>query len=228
MIRRHLVWGLCLVIVACQRGPEPGPPIEQERERAPVREARTSTGAGTGTGIGAGAGTGTGTGAAAGGPSAGGLTWIAHEPLVSRPPASPMRAAEYVVEGENGAAAAVMTVHFFGTGQGGGVEENLDRWMGQFRQPDGRANRDVAHIAHRTAGGGVQVTTIELTGEYNAGSMPGMPMRGPAGPQPGFKLLGAIAQGPGGMVFFKMTGAEATVDRAKSAFDAMIASIRPR
>ena len=39
-----------------------------------------------------------------------------------------------------------LAVFRFGPGQGGGVEANLDRWLGQFQQPDGRDSRDVARL----------------------------------------------------------------------------------
>ena len=41
-------------------------------------------------------------------------------------------------------------------------------------------------------------------------------------------LLGAIAEGPQGSVFFKLVGPKDVVERARPAFDAMIASIRPQ
>src|SRR6185295_133472 len=36
-----------------------------------------------------------------------------------------------------------LVLYFFGEGKGGGVE-NVDRWYGQFTQPDGRPSRDAA------------------------------------------------------------------------------------
>ena len=40
-----------------------------------------------------------------------------------------MRAATYMVDG------AECVVYFFGAGQGGSIEANVERWKGQFRQP---------------------------------------------------------------------------------------------
>ena len=45
------------------------------------------------------------------------------------------------------------------------------------------------------------------------------------GTKPGWRLLGAIVQGPHGPVFFKLTGPAATVGRAEHDFDAMLASL---
>jgi hypothetical protein len=53
-------------------------------------------------------------------------------------------------------------------------------------------------------------------------AMPGMPT---AEPLPDAMLLGAIAQGPSGPVFFKLIGPRASVEQARPAFDALIASL---
>jgi hypothetical protein len=48
------------------------------------------------------------------------------------------------------------------------VDENLDRWYGQFTQRDGRPSRDAAVLTTRTVNG-LKVTAVDLTGTYNAG-----------------------------------------------------------
>lgn len=148
---------------------------------------------------------------------AGRLSWRATEPLVQRPPASQMRAAEYTVRGST---EATLAVFFFGPGQGGGIDDNIDRWVGQFAQPDGRSGREAAEIEHREVNG-IRVTRIELTGTFSGGMGP--MQAGPA--REGWKLLGAIAEGPDAPVFFKLTGPATDVDRAEQAFDELIASI---
>ena len=50
-------------------------------------------------------------------------------------PSSPMRKAELRVPGPEGTGAAgeaIITVFHFGPGQGGTVQQNIDRWFGQF------------------------------------------------------------------------------------------------
>ena len=56
-----------------------------------------------------------------------------------------MRVAEFTLPkvGSDAEDAAVI-VYFFGSSQGGTVQANLDRWMTQVTQPDGRASKDVA------------------------------------------------------------------------------------
>ena len=64
-----------------------------------------------------------------------------------------MRAATYTVgEGE-------CAVFYFGAGQGGGVQANIDRWIGQF-EPEGKPV-----TAKRTING-LAVTTIDVSAEH--------------------------------------------------------------
>jgi hypothetical protein len=127
-----------------------------------------------------------------------------------------MRAAEYVVEGDE---SALMTVFYFGAGQGGSVQANVDRWVGQMQQPDGRSSQDVAEVSTRTIGD-IDVTIVDVSGTYNAGMM-GAPS---ATPQADRRMLGAIAEGPQGPIFFRLVGSVETLARAQDAFDSLVAS----
>jgi hypothetical protein len=152
-------------------------------------------------------------------PSAGGLTWQADAPLARRAPKSAMRAAEYGVSGDE---TASLTVFYFGSDQGGSVEANVKRWLGQFKQPDGSDSADKATRNKREVNG-IPVSTVEVSGSYNGGmSMTGEPAPAPDGET---MLLGAIAEGTKGPVFFKLVGPRATVERARPAFDALVNSL---
>jgi hypothetical protein len=157
--------------------------------------------------------------AAADGPTAGGLTWHAAGPLVARTPKSSMRVAEYGLDGEPG---AELTVFYFGADQGGSIEANMTRWVGQFTQPDGsetKAKRDERMVK------GIPVALVEAKGNFSGGmAMPGAPA--PSG-QSDAMLLGAIAKGPNGAVFFKFTGPRASLEKARPAFESLIESITP-
>jgi hypothetical protein len=149
---------------------------------------------------------------------AGGLGWDVRALLTARAPRSAMRAAEYGVEGHPD---AELTVFHFGAGQGGSVEDNLDRWVGQVTQPDGRPSRDVARIETLDAHG-LRITTLDVRGTLGA-AMPGMPAAGP--PREGARVLGAIAEGPRGPVFFKLVGSEAALEAAEGSFHHLIESL---
>src|SRR5579863_338421 len=122
----------------------------------------------------------------------------------------PMRLATYTV-----APGAECGVYFFGSGQGGSVDANLDRWIGQFLQADGKPSKAAAKVAKRTTHGWA-VTTVDVSGAYTGMGGP-MAQGGPA--MPGYRLLGAIVEGPQGSIFFKFTGPEKTVAANQPAFD---------
>jgi hypothetical protein len=151
---------------------------------------------------------------------AGGLTWTSAAPLVARPPKSKMRAAEYVLANDP---EAELSVFYFGEGQGGAVDANIARWLGQLGQPDGSDTAQKAKRSERSVGT-VTVTLIEATGNYAGGmAMPGAPAPAPISDA---MMLGAIAVGPKGPVFFKLVGKRSSVEAARAAFDGLVSSLR--
>src|SRR5579871_1932995 len=57
----------------------------------------------------------------------------------------PMRAATYKIPAAKGdPESGECGVFFFGSGQGGSVDANIQRWVGQFEQPDGKPSSSVA------------------------------------------------------------------------------------
>ncbi|HEY2955418.1 MAG TPA: hypothetical protein VGK89_09255 [Candidatus Eisenbacteria bacterium] len=129
-----------------------------------------------------------------------------------------MRLATYVVPGAKGGEKAECAVYYFGPGQGGGVEANLQRWLGEFHPLE-------KHDVRKRTPGGIEVTRIEARGTYVAHSM----RSGEAqGEKPDWALMGAVVEGPAGDVFFKLTGSRATVDAAAADFDRMLDSMRKK
>jgi len=130
-----------------------------------------------------------------------------------------MRAATYPVapvQGDRNAAECV--VYFFGPGQGGSIQANLDRWEGQFKTPGGRpAPAKVTKVALH----GLPVTTIDVSGEYSG---MGGPTAAESVPVSGYRLLGAIVEGPGGNVFIKFTGPARTMAANQTKFQQLLDS----
>lgn len=124
-------------------------------------------------------------------------------------PTSSMRKAQLSVPGSEGTTPAEVTFFHFGPGQGGGVQANVDRWVGQFTDAQSSSNAEQV--------GKTQVTFVEATGTFSSG-MPG----GPTTPMTGYAMRGAILQSPEGDVYAKMTGPESVVSAAASAFDIMV------
>jgi hypothetical protein len=146
---------------------------------------------------------------------AGGIHWTV-PPRWTAGAGSSMRVATYAVPAATAAAAAECAVFFFGSGQGGGVDENVARWGKQFEGAPA-PKRSASTVA------GMRVTRAEVAGTYLA---PGGPMMQSTGKKTGYRLLGAIVEAPEGNVFFKLTGPAATVAAAQADFEALVASIR--
>lgn len=133
-----------------------------------------------------------------------------------------MRAAEYGVAGTSGSAEAVLTVYYFGPGQGGSVQSNLDRWIGQLTQEGGTSSKDVAKISKQDVGG-MTATTLDVSGTFGGGMAPRM--AGKPAAMHNYRMLGGIVEGPKGPVFFKLVGPAGTIASAENAFAALIGSV---
>ena len=130
-----------------------------------------------------------------------------------------MRAATYKVPPAPGDQdGAECAVYFFGAGQGGSVQANIERWNGQFTGGDGKPA--AAKITKRTVHG-LPVTIIDLTGAYSG---MGGPMATAKTVKTGYRLLGAIIENPGGNVFLKFTGPEKIIAENQRKFEQMLES----
>lgn len=137
-----------------------------------------------------------------------------------RTPSSSMRKAQYSLpkvagDGED----AELAVFYFGPGQGGSVEANIERWIGQISQPDGSSSKDKAKTTKKDVGG-MPVTLVDVNGTYSAGMMSSAP------PRQGYRMLAAVAETAEGPWFFKLTGPEKTVANWSKSFDQFIGSFR--
>jgi hypothetical protein len=144
-----------------------------------------------------------------------GITWTVPKGWLTELGA-PMRVATYIVPGAGQGNDAECAVYYFGPGAGGGVEMNVQRWQDEFESVE-------KHDLKQRTVSGVDVARLSVTGTFSGHTMR---TDAAASPHPHWGLLGAIAQGPQGDVFFKLTGPAATVDAAGGKFDAMLASIR--
>jgi hypothetical protein len=146
--------------------------------------------------------------------AAGGLRWT----VPARWQAArdrPMRVATYTIPAAPGREPGECGVFFFGTGQGGSVEDNLARWASQFESAS--APKKTVKTVN-----GLKVHEIDLTGTYLA---PSGPMMQSQGKKPGWRLSGAIIEAPEGLVFFKCTGPAATIEKAGKEFEELVKSV---
>ncbi|MFO7652845.1 MAG: hypothetical protein R6X25_03380 [Candidatus Krumholzibacteriia bacterium] len=161
-------------------------------------------------------------------PVAGAATTLAG--VTFRPPdgwralgASGMRQAQYErppVEGDRDP--AEVNVYYFGPQAGGAVDANLQRWIGQMIPPGGG---DPGEAAERSGFevDGMTAHVVSIDGTYDPGT--GRAMGAPAGPQENYRLVGIVLEAPGGNLFFKLTGPQATAHAMEDDLLAMIRSV---
>jgi hypothetical protein len=140
----------------------------------------------------------------------------------TRPAASAMRAAEFILPKVDGDSEdADVVVYYFG-GQGGNVDANISRWLGQMQQPDGRASADVARRSSRTVNG-IELAILEVPGTYVAEVRPGATEHFN---KPGFRMRTVVVPTPRGPYFIKMLGPDKTVQHWSASFDAFLGTLK--
>lgn len=143
------------------------------------------------------------------------FTFSFAKPWIRQQVSSPMRAGQFTYDHADAALTDVdLVIFFFGAGQGGGTQANIDRWLSQFEGAP-ESNTETKEM------GGKQVTLVTAKGTY-LDSMGG-PM-GPKTPKPDHTMLAAILPSPEGDVFLKLTGPNASVAAMQEAFMAFVAS----
>ena len=138
-------------------------------------------------------------------------------------PKSNMIETEFSIPAAEGdAAPGRMTV----MGAGGSVQANVDRWYGQFTQPDGSATKDKASTKKLNVSGSA-VTLVDVSGTYK--DMPGGPFAGgQAVDRPNYRMLAAIVEVPDrGSYFLKFYGPSATVSANADGFRKMVEGMVP-
>ncbi len=106
-------------------------------------------------------------------------------------------------------------------GAGGTIEQNVERWYGQFTQPDGSKTADKAKVEKKSIADQT-VHTVDISGTYKD-------QRGPFAPaveREKYRMLGAIVETKEGNVFFKFYGPEKTIAKHADAFWGMINSLK--
>lgn len=138
----------------------------------------------------------------------------APEDWVPKTPAVSMIQNEFSVPAAEGDSAdgrvTVMTA-------GGSIQENIDRWMGQFSQSDGSKTADTAKVEKLQAAG-CEVNLVDVSGTYSDSRG----MFAPPVERPDYRMLAAIVVTPEGNYFIKFYGPQKTVGQQAAAFRAMI------
>ena len=133
----------------------------------------------------------------------------------STPTESRMRAAQFTVLGKVKADAAECVFFYFGPGQAGGAQANLQRWVQQFAA-DPKPVIKTEEVRH----GKTPVVYLFVEGTF----MSGPPFGGAKMPKKDYGMSAAILATEPGYIFVKMTGPKATVEAARADFKKMIES----
>ena len=153
---------------------------------------------------------------------AAGLAFTAPAGWKTVPTSSSMRVAQYALPRAAGDMQdAELVVYYFG-GSGGTVEANIERWVGQMQQPDGRPSSAVAKRQSRTING-LKVTLVDVPGTYVAEMTPGASERHN---NPNFRLRAAVIETTNGPYFIKLTGPAKTVAASEKQFEAFLGSVK--
>lgn len=149
------------------------------------------------------------------GTASGNLKFKAPDGWVAEQPSSSMRVAQYKLpKAEGDSEDASLALYYFGSGQGGSVTANIDRWIGQMEQPDGSASKDKAKTETITANG-LKVTMVDVGGTYTAEMAPGS---GTRYNNSGYRLRAAVIETPKGNYYAKLVGPAKTVGRWDQSF----------
>ena len=106
-------------------------------------------------------------------------------------------------------------------GAGGGVDRNIERWKGQFKQPDGKETKP--KVTEKSIGD-QDVTFVDITGTYIDKPIP---VRPEFTERKDYRMLAAIIETDGmGNYFVKLYGNKKTIDKHEKQFYAMIDSLK--
>jgi hypothetical protein len=115
-------------------------------------------------------------------------------------------------------------IYYFGLGGGGSVPANIERWKGQFDASGGKT----AQVAEKTRSG-LRITTIDLQGPYKDRVTPMSPT---FTRRPNYRMLAAAVEttraGGQGPYWIRLVGPAKSVGAQKTAWDAFLASLRPK
>ncbi len=135
------------------------------------------------------------------------------------PPENSMRVAQFQAPAAPGKEAGQSVVFYFGKGQGGTPEANIQRWESNFSGPGGKP---VKAVVRKAKAAGMPVTWAEMNGAYARGV--GMGVAGAA--KPDQTLLVAIVETPKGNLTFQFYGPKQSVAAQRKAFEAMVNGLK--
>jgi len=147
--------------------------------------------------------------------ASGNISFTAPDGWIVEKTSSNMRVAQYKLPKADGDTEdGSLVLSYFGQGQGGATQANIDRWISQVHQADGSESKDKAKSESLTVNG-LKVTMVDVSGTYSAEMSPGS---GDFTSKPNYRLRAAVIETPKGSYFAKLTGPEKTISHWDQAF----------
>jgi len=137
-------------------------------------------------------------------------------------PERQMRHRTYIIKASAGDSEDAECAIFYFTGAGGAKMDNLNRWIGQFEQADGRKSADVAKMSELMVNN-MATTTVDVSGIYKVSAGPMMEVKEK---KPNYRMLASIIEGAQGLVFLKLVGPVNTIAASEQAYMAMLSSVK--
>ena len=151
--------------------------------------------------------------------------WTAPPTWTVEPPASSMRVAQWELPAPAGKEAECAMFHFSG---GGGVDDNINRWIRQFDRPgtpaDGSGSPPDGDRAILDVNG-VKVTMARTQGTFKT---QGVTMAGPVERKENYALFAAIFEAPGDPYFLKCVGHAEVIAAEEKAMVGLVNSFVPK
>ncbi|RMF70751.1 MAG: hypothetical protein D6744_18990, partial [Planctomycetota bacterium] len=145
------------------------------------------------------------------------------EGWTERPPSNMMRRAQYELPGGDDGSPVELVVYYFGPGEGGSVQANLDRWKGQFTTADGKPLPAEAIREEAFESNGLKMRLLEVHGTFNSAMMPGVGGGAQTAEQ---RMIAGIVETPSGPWFIKAVGPDAAIAAQREQITAFLKSAR--
>jgi hypothetical protein len=141
-------------------------------------------------------------------------------------PTSRMRVNQFRLEpiGDDKDKAEVI-IFFFGTGQGGSGEANIERWKKMFLPPERKKIDDVTKVEKMKVSN-VPVTFVDINGTYLSKTPPFDP-NAQVTPFPNYRMIGVVFESDKGPYFIRLIGPANTVAYYKQGFDDWLKGFKP-
>src|SRR6185436_12796119 len=105
--------------------------------------------------------------------ASGNISFTAPDGWVVEKTSSNMRVAQYkLTKADGDTEDGSLVLSYFGQGQGGATQANIDRWISQVHQADGSDSKEKAKSESLTVNG-LKVTMVDVSGTYSAEMAPG-------------------------------------------------------